>query len=422
LPPVSYIFSGQVGSDLWLRNAEGVETDALAYRIATLLPFLDERQRRIYLAVEAKSLGRGGIARVSRASDVRADTISKGILELESGEVQPEGPVRRPGGGRKSHTEKFPELSAALEALVDPETRGDPMSPLKWTTKSTRNLQAELKSSGYSVSHELVAQLLGHLGYSLQGNVKTQEGSQHIDRDAQFKYINERVQNFLDRGLPVVSIDAKKKELIGNFKKAGQEWEPEGEPVETEVHDFEKKKLGKAIPYGLYDLGRNEGWINVGVDHDTSAFAVSSIRQWWSAKGSIDYPNARELLITADGGGSNDPRRALWKRELHKFAVDSGLSITVCHLPPGTSKWNKIEHRLFSHITMNWRGRPLTSHEVVLNTIAATTTRTGLRVSAQMDLGKYPTGIEVSKEELKGLNIRRNVFHGEWNYEVNPSS
>ena len=386
-------------------------------KFAQVFPHLDERQRRIMAAVEARSLGRGGITRVAEATGMSRSTVTGAVKELEAGLVVTDR-VRRPGGGAKSITEKYPTLEGALKALVDPETRGDPESALLYTLKSTRQLAAELQAQGYEVSHEMVAQLLRRLRYSLQANAKTREGSSHVDRDAQFRYINDQVAAYSASGDPVISVDAKKKELVGNFKNPGREWQPVGEPEEVSVYDFPDKAVGKAIPYGVYDVGANEGWVSVGGDHDTAAFAVETIRRWYRCVGQPTYPGASRLLICADGGGSNASRSRLWKTELAGLVAETGLEITVCHLPPGTSKWNKIEHRLFSHISMNWRGRPLVSHEVAVELIGATTTRTGLKVRAERDLGLYPTKIKVSDEDLAAVPLHKHAFHGEWNYTI----
>ena len=397
--------------------------ESLAAKFAALFPHLDERQRRLVMGAEARVLGHGGIKVVAAAADVSAVTVSRGVAELEGG-GEPLGRARRPGGGRKRVAGTDARLKAALLALVDPESRGDPESPLRWTTKSTRHLAAALTAAGHLVSAPTVAALLKEESFSLQGNVKTLEGARHADRDAQFRYINAQARDHMDAGDPVISVDAKKKENVGPFKKGGAEWQPKGVPEPVNVHDFIDKELGKVTPYGVYDVGGNAGWVSVGTDHDTAAFAVATIATWWDKAGQAAYPGARRLLITADGGGSNGYRTRLWKTELAAFAAETGLQITVCHLPPGTSKWNKIEHRLFSHISMNWRGRPLTSHEVIVNTIAATTTRTGLTVSAELDTGDYPKGIKISDREIQNLEkqnvLRRHAFHGEWNYCLDP--
>ena len=388
-----------------------------------LLPHLNERQRRLALAAEARLLGHGGVRAVARVAGVSETTVRKGVFELEAGDGPlPDQRVRRAGGGRKSAAELDPRLTPALLALVEPDERGDPMSPLRWTTKSLRHLATELTRQGHPVSAPTVGGLLRDNGFSLQGTAKTLEGEQHPDRDAQFRYINEQVKTHQATGQPVISVDAKKKEQVGLLPMAGQEWRPAGQPVEVEDHSFfAGPRVESVVPYGVYDMTANTGWVNVGVDHDTAAFAAASVRGWWHARGRHDYPGASRLLITADAGGSNSYRYRLWKAELAAFAAETGLTITVCHFPPGTSKWNKIEHRLFSHITMNWRGRPLTSHEVVLNTIAATTTRAGLRVEAVLDPGNYPTGVAVSREKLQALPITAHAEHGRWNYSIAPA-
>jgi transposase len=391
----------------------------LAAKFAAIFPHLDERQRRLLMGAEARALGRGGIRAVARAAGVREATVSLGVDELDSG-AEPLGRARRPGGGRKRAAELDTGLRPALLSLVEPEERGDPMSPLRWTVKSTRNLAAELTRQGHRVGADTVGDLLREEGFSLQGNAKTIEGKQHPDRDAQFRYINEQVKAHQGTADPVISVDTKKKELVGEFKNAGREWRPGGEPAATRTHDFPQDSLGKAVPYGIYDLTGNTGWVNVGTDHDTAAFAVESVRRWWNAAGRGDYPQARRLLITADAGGSNGYRTRAWKAELAALAVETGLEITVCHFPPGTSKWNKVEHRLFSHITMNWRGRPLTSHEVIVQTIAATTTRTGLRVRAELDTSTYDTGIQISDRQMDALPLTRHDWHGDWNYCLQP--
>jgi len=393
--------------------------DQLAVKFAVLLPHLDERQRRLLMAAEARGLGHGGVRAVAQAAAVSETTVRKGVFELEAGE-EPLGRVRRPGGGRKRVADLNPGLRPALLALVEPDVRGDPMSPLRWTVKSTRTLAQELTRAGHRVSADTVAGLLREEGFSLQANAKTIEGSQHPDRDAQFRYLNEQAREHRDTGQPVISVDTKKKELVGEFKNNGRQWRPTGDPVPVNVHDFADPQLGKAVPYGIYDLAANTGWVNVGTDHDTAAFAVESIRRWWHGQGKAGYPQAARLLITADAGGSNGYRTRAWKLELARLAAETGLTITVCHLPPGTSKWNKIEHRLFSHITMNWRGRPLTSHEVMVQSIAATTTRTGLRVKAALDTNTYPTGVRIADAEMAALPLTRHTFHGDWNYALHP--
>jgi hypothetical protein len=370
------------------------------------------------MGAEARALGHGGIRVVARAGGVAERTVSRGVFELEAGEA-PSGRVRRPGGGRKRLVDLAPGLRTALLALVEPDVRGDPTSVLRWTTKSTRTLAGVLARQGWRISAGTVAEVLRAEGFSLQANAKTLEGKQHPDRDAQFSYLNEQAKDHRDSGDPVISVDAKK-ELVGHYKNAGRQWRPNGDPVEVNTHDFPDRQVGKAIPYGVYDMTTNTGWVNVGTDHDTAAFAVASIRRWWHACGRHDYPQASRLLITADAGGSNGYRTRAWKTELASFAAECGLAITVCHLPPGTSKWNKIEHRLFSHITMNWRGRPLTSHDVVVQSIAATTTRTGLRVHAELDPRGYDTGVEISDAQIAALPIARHRFHGDWNYILRP--
>ena len=389
-------------------------------RFSQLEKWLDERSRRLWAAAESVAHGRGGISLVSRASGVSRRAIAVGLTELQRKPEHSPGkglPIRQKGGGRKKTSLKDPALLSDLEKLLEPATRGDPQSPLRWTCKSVRNLAAELQAQGHQVSHMLVAELLHQQKYSLQANRKTKEGSSHPDRNAQFEHINARATAFLTGGQPTISVDAKKKEQVGEYKNGGREWHPKGQPESVKVHDFEKQK---DTPYGVYDLGLNVGWVSVGTDHDTAAFAVSTIRRWWAGMGAALYPKAQRLLITADGGGSNGSRNRLWKRELQAFAEESGLRIDICHLPPGTSKWNKIEHRLFSFITKNWRGKPLVSHEVIVNLIAATTTRTGLRVQRQLDTGKYPKGIKVGKQEFAAIQLLPDSFHGEWNYTISP--
>ncbi|ANW19541.1 ISAzo13-like element ISScl2 family transposase [Streptomyces clavuligerus] len=392
---------------------------ALAAKFTVLLPHLDERQRRLLLAAEARSIGHGGIRLVARAAGVREATVSLGVTELDSGEA-PLGRVRRVGGGRKRVVDLDPGLRPALLALVEPDVRGDPMSPLRWTTKSTRHLAAELTRQGHRISADTVADVLREEGFSLQGNAKVIEGKQHPDRDGQFRYINDQAKDHQAVGDPVISVDTKKKEVVGPLKNGGREWRPAGDPERVSTHDFPDRELGKAVPYGIYDLAANTGWVSVGTDHDTAAFAVESIRRWWKARGTQDYPQARRLLITADAGGSNGYRTRAWKAELASLALETGLHITVCHFPPGTSKWNRIEHRLFSHITMNWRGRPLTSHEVIVQSIAATTTRTGLKVHAELDSATYATGVRVVDRQLDALPLARHEWHGDWNYTLRP--
>ena len=385
-----------------------------------LVPSMDERHRRLWAGTEARALGRGGIATVARATGLARNTIVRGLSEL--GQKRPLSPsrVRRPGAGRKRATVLAPGMTAALEELVEPVTRGDPESPLRWTLKSTRRLAEELITQGYEVSHTLVAGLLHDLEYSLQANRKTLEGASHPDRNAQFEHINEAVKAQLKRGQPAISVDTKKKELVGRFKNAGRTWRPQGKPESVRVHDFLEPKKGKAIPYGVYDLGRNLGWVGVGVDHDTATFAVATIRRWWRELGHRHYPRASSLLITADSGGSNGSRLRLWKWELQKLAQQTGLAISVCHLPPGTSKWNKIEHRLFSFISQNWRGQPLLTHAAIVNLIAATTTTTGLKVRCVLDTHKYPKGVKLTEEQMLDINLKPDGFHGDWNYRILP--
>ena len=396
----------------------------LATRFEVLLPRLNERQQRLALAVEARLLGHGGVRAVAQVAGVSETTVRKGVVELEAGQAPlPPGRARRPGGGRKSAAQQDPDLVPALLALVEPSERGDPMSPLRWTTKSLRHLAEELTRRGHAVSAPTVGRLLKREGFSLQATVKTLEGAQHPDRDAQFRYINEHVKQYQAASEPVISVDAKKKEQLGRLPAAGREWRPKGEPVRVEDHSFFSTgpDVEQAIPYGVYDITADAAWVNVGVDHDTSAFAVASIRRWWQARGRADYPHATRLMITADAGGSNSYRYRAWKAELAGLAAETGLAITVCHFPPGTSKWNKIEHRLFSHITMNWRGRPLTSHEVVVQTIASTHTRTGLRVEAELDTGAYPLGVSVNTARMQALPIQPHPCRGTWNYTIHPA-
>jgi transposase len=406
-----------------MSSTEREQTEArITRRYEAVAPFLDEKQRRLLAAAEAMSYGSGGCKRVSSLLGMSESTVARGMRELADPQSIERERVRKPGGGRKRSSETDPELLSDLERLVSPQTRGDPESPLRWTCKSTRTLAAELKAMkpGRTVSQYLVRTLLHQLGYSLQVVRKTREGSTHPDRDAQFRHINETAAAYQQRGQPVISVDTKKKELVGEFKNAGREWQPSGEPQTVRVHDFLIPELGKVNPYGVYDPARNEAWVSVGTDHDTAAFAVESIRRWWLSMGCTAYPNASELLITADGGGSNSSRSRLWKVELQKLADQTGFRIAVRHFPPGTSKWNKIEHRLFSHITQNWRGRPLESHEVIVNLIANTTTKAGLRVRAELDETAYATGVKVSEEELKTVRIERCEFHGDWNYTIHP--
>ena len=398
------------------------ELSAIKCRYDYINRFLNEKTRRLFLASEAKTIGWGGIEKVSRATGVSSDTISKGCKELENEpEIIESGKIRKPGGGRKKLVDTDATLLSDLDNLIEPTTRGDPESPLRWTCKSTRKLARELKNMGHNISHMRVADILHSQGYSLQSNQKVIEGDNNPDRNGQFILINNKTKLFIKYGQPVISVDTKKKELVGNFRNGGREYHLKGNPLKVLVHDFKIKGLGKVNPYGIYDTSRNEGWVNVGTDHDTSAFAVESIRQWWNTMGKMAYPDASKLLITADSGGSNGYRVRLWKVELQKLADESGLEITVSHFPPGTSKWNKIEHRLFSFITQNWRGKPLISHEAIVNLIAATTTQKGLHVECRLDEKVYPKGIKISDNELKEINLTSDKFHGEWNYTIKPN-
>ncbi len=386
---------------------------------------MSERLRRQWAASEAMEIGWGGVAAAVAATGLSHNTVDLGIRELRSGsrsesEVGRIGSIRRPGGGRKPLVNHDPTLLADLESLVDPVTRGDPQSALRWTCKSTRKLAEQLQEKGHSIGYRTVAGLLQGLNYSLQSNRKTREGISHPDRNAQFEYINAQVNQFQSRGQPVVSVDTKKKELVGDFKNGGREWQPEGQPEEVQVHDFMDKELGKAIPYGVYDMTANQGWVSVGIDHDTAYFAVESLRRWWDNMGSKVYPKAQELLVTADGGGSNGSRIRLWKVAVQGLADATGLRVKVCHFPPGTSKWNKIEHQMFCHITENWRGRPLRSLGVIVSLIGNTRTEAGLRIRAELDSNPYEIGIKVSDEQLAAVSIERDAFHGEWNYTISP--
>lgn len=397
---------------------------AIRDRYQSLEWTLDERLRRLYAAAEAKVLGHGGVALVWEATGVARGSIQQGLKELAQRVEAPESSrrIRRAGGGRKASVKDDAKLLAALESVVEPVTRGDPESPLRWTCKSLRQLESELRAQGYVVSHTSIGSLLKKLGYSLQGNRKTLEGTDHPDRNAQFEFINALAEEAMHNGQPVISVDTKKKELVGQYKNGGKEWRPQGEPEQVNVYDFVNKELGRANPYGVYDLANNTGWVSVGTDHDTASFAVSTIRRWWFAMGEELYPNARVLMIMADGGGSNGSRVRLWKLELQKLADELGIPIRVSHFPPGTSKWNKIEHRLFSYISMNWRGKPLVSHETIVNLIAATTTRKGLKVRAELDSNPYQKGIKITDEEFAAIRISRDEFHGEWNYSIAPSN
>ncbi len=399
---------------------------AVRRKYQTLSKIMDERMRRRWAASEAIALGWGGITAVAEATGLSQTTIRTGIVENRSPEAPPVHPapghhVRSPGGGRKRLAQEDRTLLKDLEALVNPSTRGDPQSPLLWTCKSTRNLAEALISQGHQISHQTVARLLQAMGYNLQVNRKTREGASHPDRDAQFEYIARQVRSFQRRGQPVVSVDTKKKELIGDFKNAGREWQPEGSPEEVRCKDFIDKALGKVAPYGVYDQTVNEGWVSVGIDHDTARFAAETLRRWWSKMGRAVYSRATDLLVTADGGGSNGSRSRLWKLALQGVADEVGLRIAVCHFPPGTSKWNKIEHRMFCHITENWRGRPLVSREVVVNLIGHTTTKGGLSIRSGLDGGSYPLAREVTDQQMDGLSIKREKFHGEWNYTIRPN-
>ena len=402
-----------------------MEADGLiTARYVALESVLDERQRRLYAAVEAKVLGHGGVKRVHEATGVARGSIFAGLKELgQAIEVVAGEPrrIRRAGAGRKKLVEQDPGVREALERLVEPVTRGDPESPLRWTCKSLMQLSRELGACGHTISHVSVGTLLKELGYSLQGNRKTLEGASHPDRNAQFEFINEKIEAALAGGQPVISVDTKKKELVGQYKNGGKEWRPQGQPEAVKVHDFVDDELGRANPYGVYDLGSNSAWVSVGTDHDTASFAVATVRRWWFAMGQALYPEAKELMITADGGGSNGSRVRLWKLELQRLADELAIPIRVSHFPPGTSKWNKIEHRLFSYISLNWRGQPLVSHEVIVNLIAATTTRKGLKVRAQLDTNPYPKGVKVSDHEFKSIRLERDDFHGEWNYTITPN-
>ena len=397
-----------------------IDEAAIGARFLAVASLFDERARRLLAGSEALAIGRGGVAAVARATGLARTTVARGVADVQAGETVALGRIRRAGAGRPPIEKRDPTLRADLEALIEPTSRGDPESPLRWTTRSVRNLAAELRRQGHAVSHQTISELLHDLGYSLQANRKTLEGTSHPDRDAQFRHINEAVQLQLALGEPVISVDTKKKELVGPFRNGGRELRPKGDPERVLMHDFVIEDLGRASPYGVYDVAANEAWVSVGTDHDTAAFAVESIRRWWTTMGAPLYPEATRLLVTADAGGSNGYRLRLWKQELQKLADEIGLEIAVCHFPPGTSKWNKIEHRLFSAITQNWRGKPLVSHEVIVKLIAATTTRTGLRVRSALDENHYPAGRTVSDADMDTLHLRPDAFHGEWNYSLLP--
>jgi len=401
-----------------------VDHAAIKLRHAALDPVLDERGRRRFAAAEALAAGHGGVTAVARITGLARSTIGRGLAELR-GTGAPAAPpdrVRRKGGGRRRLVAGDPTLLADLKDLVEPSTRGDPMAPLLWTAKSLRHLASSLRGLGHRICHNVVADLLREMGYSLQANRKTREGTSHPDRDAQFRYINQQVKQALAAHEPAISVDTKKKEPVGDFKNGGREYCPKGQPEPVRVHDFIIPELGRAAPYGIYDIANNVGWVSLGIDHDTASFAVHAIRRWWQVMGCTRYPDMRELTITADCGGSNGARVRLWKRELQALANELGIAITVCHLPPGTSKWNKVEHRLFSFITQNWRGRPLVSYQTIVQLIAATTTDTGLKVQCEIDPNTYPTGVKVSDDEMDAINIRRHDFHGDWNYTISPQA
>jgi hypothetical protein len=398
-----------------------IDVDDIRSRFESALPFLDERGRRLFAANEAIALGLGGVTATAQATGIARSTINRGIQELRSARNAIDRRVRRPGGGRKSAVALQPGLPAALEALIESAIRGDPCSPLRWVSRSQRHLVKALREQGFNLSQRVVANLLRDLNYSCQANSKVREGGDHPDRDAQFEHINTVVKAAIAAGEPAISVDTKKKELVGDFKNNGKELRPKGRPEPVRVHDFKIPELGKVAPYGVYDIAANHGWVSVGIDADTGAFAVESIRRWWTKLGRTRYPDATCLTITADCGGSNGARVKLWKRELQRFANQTGLKVSVAHLPPGTSKWNKIEHRLFCHITMNWRGKPLTSHQVIVQLIGSTTTETGLKVCCEIDGNLYPKGIEITDEEMRRINISRDEFHGDWNYTISPN-
>jgi transposase len=397
---------------------EKKDKDELKIKLSSILPELNERQKRILVGAEAQALGYGGINVISDITGISVPTIRRGIKELNKKSKKFEG-VRRRGAGRKRAVDRNPRLARIIQEIIEPDTRGDPESPLRWTCKSVRNIADALKREKCVVSHQTVASILRELEYSLQGNRKTKEGANHPDRNRQFLYINKMAKTALARRTPVISVDAKKKELVGNYKNNGKEWNPKGIPNEVNGHDFPDPKVPKALPYGVYDIANNKGWVNVGITSDTAEFAVESIRQWWKRMGQKRYLRSKHLLIFADAGGSNGYRSRLWKKEIQKFADEQHLNITICHFPPGTSKWNKIEHRLFSFISVNWRGKPLLSYEVIVNLIASTTTKTGLAVKARLDKRKYKKGIKVSEAEMKNIRLVRHSFHGEWNYTIN---
>jgi hypothetical protein len=399
-----------------------IDVGDLSARFLRIKPLLDERARRLFVANEALSLGHGGVSAVATATGVARSTIDRGMRELKAVDRQAAGRIRRPGAGRKREVARQPGLLAALEGVIEGAIRGDPQAPLRWISRSQRNIAEALRCQGFRVSQKLVGLLLREQKYSCQANRKTREGTNHPDRNAQFEHINATLKARIAAGEPAVSVDTKKKELVGDFKNGGRELRRAGDPEPVRVHDFEIKSLGKVAPYGVYDIAANQGWVNVGIDADTAAFAVESIRRWWQRLGQARYPKARRLTITADCGGSNGARVRLWKRELQRFADETGLAVTVAHLPPGTSKWNRIEHRLFAFISQNWRGKPLVSHQVIIQLISATTTDTGLTVTCDIDQGRYPKGIEVSDAEMAAINIQRNAFHGEWNYTISPKA
>jgi len=397
------------------------EETKLKLKYESILPLLSERQRRIYLSIEAKHFGYGGITKVSKLSGVSRVVITKGKKELEKNKKAPIVSSRKKGGGRKKAIDKHPEIKKELKKIIEPHTRGEPESPLLWSSKSLRKISTELEAKGCLVSYRVVGEILKSEGFSLQANRKTDEGKSHPDRNEQFHYIHQNVSVFQNAGNPVISVDAKKKELIGNFKNNGKEWRPKGQPEETKVYDFPSDANGKVTPYGVYDIANNKGWVSVGIDKDTSEFAVQSIRNWWYKMGQFHFEKPTKLLITADGGGSNGSRVRLWKKELQDFANEINMEISICHFPPGTSKWNKIEHKLFSYISLNWRGKPLTSYEVVVNLIGSTTTANGLEVKSELDRNIYEKGIKVIDKDFKKINIVKDSFHGEWNYTIRPN-